>query len=267
MPLNKDQQRALDFAVSGHNLFLTGKAGTGKTFVLKYIYSQLVACGKRVAVTCTTGIACTNFPQAIQAQTIHSFSGIKDARGTKERILSTVQNNQSALQRWRDTDVLAIDEVSMLSKLNLETLDFVARKVKESEQYFGGLQVIVSGDFCQLPPVPNAWDEGNFAFTSATWGAFCHSAVLKVIVRTNDLQLLRLSNDIREGECSRESKDFADTLKRPVKSEDVGVEFIPRLYCRNDDANYDNFMELEGLEGESVTFRAEDTGNIKLLNR
>lgn len=149
---------------------------------------------------CTTGIACTNFPKQLNARTIHSFAGIQDCRGTKDTVIQLVQNNEAAKKRWMTTDVLIVDEVSMLSSRILEPLNAIAVSVRNNDNTFGELKIIVARDFYQLPPVPNQWDKGEFAFTSSLWDkAFSHCVVLVDIVRQNERELLLLIKEARLG--------------------------------------------------------------------
>ena len=167
--LNADQQRAFDFICQGHNAFVTGKAGTGKTHLLGRIFDDISPQGKTVSVTCTTGIACKSLPPRLKAVTLHSFAGVKEGRGPPQFLLNRVNANDDALLRWQQTDLLIVDEVSMLSRKLLESIEFIARKVRNNNKFFGSMQVVASGDFYQLPPVPNYDDEGQFAFLSPIW--------------------------------------------------------------------------------------------------
>ena len=144
---------------------MTGKAGVGKSFILAHICKEL-AKQSRVAVTCTTGIGCNNLPSELHPTTLHSFAGIRDGRGSAEYLVTQVKNNEGALLRWKNTEILVIDEISMLSAQLLEFLEYIARTIREDQRIFGGIQIISSGDFFQLPPVPNASDPGHYAFKS-----------------------------------------------------------------------------------------------------
>jgi ATP-dependent DNA helicase PIF1 len=159
--LNEEQRIIAKKILLGGNFFLTGSAGTGKSYLLRYIIQELVhAYGNgAVAVTAPTGVAAVN----INGQTVHYYSGIGIGKGTHSSLLSKVRKSTAAMERWMLTKVLIIDEVSMLDKSLFETLDYLARSIRGSPKPFGGIQLILVGDFMQLPPVgPNA----EFCFKS-----------------------------------------------------------------------------------------------------
>ena len=153
--LNQDQQHALNMAMEGKNLFITGGPGTGKTETVKHIIRTLRAqCGKTVAVTASTGTAAKIFGGCVS--TIHSWSGIGAFDPTTTSSIPWwITNNKNAKKNWNNTDTLIIDEISMISVPVFELLDRIARihRYKNSHKFFGGIQLVCSGDFCQLPPV------------------------------------------------------------------------------------------------------------------
>ena len=130
--LDYEQQRAKGIVQEGHNAFITGKAGTGKTFLLLHVCGGLKNDGKTVSTTCTTGIACKSLPPILQASTLHSFAGIKDGSGSLNQLLQRVDGNPDAKDRWRKCDVLLIDEVSMFSEKLLNYSEYIACKVRQS---------------------------------------------------------------------------------------------------------------------------------------
>lgn len=150
-PLTSEQLEALYCAAKGFNIFITGGAGTGKSFLLRELCDLLrVREGKRVFMTATTGVAALH----VGGATVHSFAGIGYGDADKEELLSKVRKSRKAAGRWRYADVLVIDEVSMLLPDVLDKLDHIAREIrKQRNTPFGGLQVILCGDFLQLPPI------------------------------------------------------------------------------------------------------------------
>ena len=144
------QLEALSIMKTGANIFLTGEPGSGKTYVINKYVQYLRECGIDPAVTASTGIAATH----ISGMTIHSWSGV----GIKEKLdkydLDKISSSQYIAKRVIRTNVLIIDEVSMLSSSTLSMVDAVAREIRHNSGAFGGLQVIFVGDFFQLPPVP-----------------------------------------------------------------------------------------------------------------
>jgi thymidine kinase len=143
------QKTALEILKLGHTTFLTGAAGSGKSYVLREYISYLRKHGIRYAVTASTGIASTH----INGTTIHAWSGI----GIKQKLhtydLDAMEEKQNLYKRWNDTHVLIIDEVSMLHSSFIDMLDRVAKYMRRSEKPFGGMQMIFTGDFFQLPPI------------------------------------------------------------------------------------------------------------------
>ncbi|OWF42456.1 DNA repair and recombination protein pif1, mitochondrial [Mizuhopecten yessoensis] len=135
----------------GHSLYIGGPAGTGKSFLLNKIVTSLRSAGKCVQLTCTTGIACTNFPPALGAMTIHHWSGIHDGRYSSKEVVFLIKNNEKfkyALQRIQLTDTLIIDEVSMLSERLFDQLRDIC-SLSDPSKLFGGIQLILCGDFAQ----------------------------------------------------------------------------------------------------------------------
>ena len=134
-----------------------------------------------------TRIASRSLPPGLQATTLHSFAGIKDGSGSLSQLLERIDGNPEAKERGRKTDVLVIDEVSMLSEKIFNYAEYIARNVRQESRSFGGIQVIASGDFFQLPPVPRYDDEGNFAFQSKLWDVvFPHTCLLKTVQRQRE---------------------------------------------------------------------------------
>lgn len=236
--------------------------------MLSHLCDDLKTDAKTVSVTCTTGIACKSLPPALQATTLYSFAGIKDGSGSLTQLLERIDGNPEAKDRWRTTDVLVIDEVSMLSEKIFNYTENIARKVRQESQAFGGIQVVASGDFFQLPPVPRYDDEGNFAFQSKLWDVvFPHTCLLKTVQRQKEPAFIDFVNELRHDICSDAGRRFADTLSRRVNPEDFGVGYVSQIYATNDEVDFSNFVQLESVEGDFQTWRAVDSGDKNLLNR
>ena len=144
--LTTQQQKAANLALEGHNIFLSGPAGTGKSHVSKYILQTLQSKGTKVSPTAPTGVAAIN----IGGSTLHSFFGIGLGKGSVPSLVKKIRKSPAVVQRINDTEVLLIDEVSMLSCELLEKLDGVARLVRERDVVMGGLQIVAVGDFYQV---------------------------------------------------------------------------------------------------------------------
>lgn len=203
--MNVKQLSALNFAEKGHNIFLTGYAGTGKTYTLCKIVDILLINQKKVAVTASTGKAASVLKEklgdtSISVTTIHRFSGILDGRyGNEELSRLLIENDRFERQRGNilNTDTIIIDEISMISCKIFSQLDFIFRSVRQSEKTFGGIQVIVAGDLRQLPPVPNPdyGDDGAFFITSTLMNNF-HVLELDKIQRQEEEDLIRTINEV-----------------------------------------------------------------------
>ena len=193
--MNEQQSLAIKAALEGHNFHLNGPAGTGKSFVLVEMVKRLRAT-RTVYLTSTTGISCLNFPRSIGAMTINRWAGIEDGRHTTSELIELLKFSphfKNTYSRIKDTDVLIIDEISMLSSKNFNQLEEICRQIRNNHTRFGGLQVIVSGDFLQLPPVANPLysDEGEFCFTSVAFQeTIRHKITLTEIMRQKDMRLI-----------------------------------------------------------------------------
>ena len=173
------------------------------------------------------------------------------------------------MERWRNTEVLFVDEISMLGKRTFELLYYFAQNIRNSDFAFGGLQVVAFGDFLQLPPVPNAIDDGKYAFESELWATtFPHQIILEESFRAKDDQdIVKLLKEIAEGQCSDHSLELIRSLSRPLNPLDFNLTHVPQLHPLNEDVDYANMCILDGLPGQEVVFQATDVGEKCLLNR
>lgn len=161
-----DLTHDIEFYVeNGHNIAILGQAGTGKSFIVKKLYHKLKSSGRNVKITATTGIASTVLPEA---STVHSFFGLQDGRYSVDQLIQKVcddDNFNAVKARILETETVFIDEVSMLSLKLFTDIDALCRAVRNNDTPFGGMQVILSGDFFQLKPVPNSYgDNGEYIF-------------------------------------------------------------------------------------------------------
>ena len=169
--MDTDQRTAWNAIMTGHNLVLTGQAGTGKTFTIKHCVNELRKNGKNVALTCYTGIACLQY-EGLKPMTLHKFAGLEDGRHPDAKLLHLLKTDERFVEvkkRIMETDVLIIDEVSMLSKKILESVEFLCRNLRGGSYCFGNLVlVILCGDFYQLPPIQDKQygDDGSYCIKS-----------------------------------------------------------------------------------------------------
>ncbi|CAE6470939.1 unnamed protein product [Rhizoctonia solani] len=226
--LTPEQKYILDKITQDRtSVFFTGSAGTGKSVLLREIIQRLreiIGDPAKVQVTASTGIAALN----VGGITLHSFAGIGLGESPISDLLMKIRGTKSTYHRWLKTEVLIIDEISMVSAGLLDLLDRLAREVRQNRRPFGGIQLVVSGDFFQLPPVP---DEKNssagielgcqFAFEANCWkGVFPHAYKLTKVFRQTDTVLVRLLNELRLGIATDETIKILTELRRPIKCND-----------------------------------------------
>ncbi len=255
------QAQALTLLKSGRNVFLTGSAGAGKTYVLNQYIQYLRDRKVKVAVTASTGIAATH----MNGMTIHAWSGI----GIKDKLtssdLSNLKKKKYLSDKMEKVQVLIIDEISMLHKTQLELVNKVLKFFKETDAAFGGMQVIFSGDFFQLPPVGRAGEttRDKFAFMSKAWLeaklAICY---LTEQHRQSGNELDVILNEIRAGSVSQKSLNYLEEAKY---TELVSLSEPPKLFSHNADVSRINTQKLAQLKTPHKVFVAITKGNAKLL--
>jgi len=242
------QSKALEILLSGRNAFLTGEPGAGKSYVVR----KFMECtASRVALTASTGIAGTN----IGGQTIHAWSGIGARQELTGRDLGMIRNGRAGA-RIRAADVLVIDEISMLSGDVLQMLDYVCRTARDAQhEPFGGLQVILVGDFFQLSPV--SFKRWRFAFEAPAWGALDPAiCYLTEQHRTGDAALHELLKAIRRDECDR----YHPALRSQYVRHDKLRRDIPLLLTKNELVDRFNAAQLEDLPGAPCVFHMMSEG-------
>lgn len=186
--LSDEQKKVLDLVVEGKkSVFFTGSAGTGKSVLMREIISVLRRKNKRepdrVAVTASTGLAACN----IGGVTLHSFGGIGLGKEDAEELIKKVKRNPKAKNRWLRTRVLIIDEISMVDGALFDKLERIARAIRNNGRPFGGIQLVITGDFFQLPPVPDFGGKATFSFDAATWSTSIeHTFCLTQVFRQKD---------------------------------------------------------------------------------
>ncbi len=246
---------------SGKNVFLTGPAGSGKTFVLREFIEHLKKKNIKHAVTASTGIAATH----LDGTTIHSWSGIGAKEVLKGRELQKLADNEHVAERFLACDVLIIDEISMIDARTLNLIDEVCMAVKRSVQPFGGLQVVVCGDFFQLPPVRSDRSKPILAYHADSWKrAHFRVCYLEEQFRHEDEVFMQVLNDIRHNTTSYETEELLQSrYLQPVSSE----VYTTKLFARNADADQVNELELERLAGDACVYRMRTKGKKDLVSQ
>jgi ATP-dependent exoDNAse (exonuclease V) alpha subunit len=249
------QSTALKIMREGRNTFLTGSAGTGKTYALNEYISWAKSVDKKIAITASTGIAATH----LDGQTIHSFSGIGIYSALPPDFYDAYGFKRFKQPNIRRIETLIIDEISMLNCLQFELVDEVFRHVRKNNAPFGGVQVIVCGDFFQLPPVSREGaGKGMFATESKAWEsadfAICY---LTEQFRQREGQYANLLENIRSNSFDEECKKTLDSRVMELKND---LE-TTHLYTRNINVDKYNLQQLGKLEGDTHIYEMTGTGS------
>lgn len=260
--LSQEQRRVLQMVVDeGKNVFFTGSAGTGKSVLLREIIKDLRRKHEKrpdsVAVTASTGIAACN----IGGVTIHSFAGIGLGKEPTAQLVSKIRKNRKAAGRWARTQVLIIDEVSMVDPALFDKLEEIARVIrKKPDKPFGGIQIVITGDFFQLPPV-NPGGSVTFAFDAQSWDKVVqHKVNLTQVFRQKDESFVTMLNEMRFGRLSQKTIEAFRKLERTPKYDD---DIVPtELFPMRQEVDKANMGRLSALQSESQSYQAQDGGTL-----
>jgi ATP-dependent exoDNAse (exonuclease V) alpha subunit len=276
------QNEGLEILKRGHNAFITGAAGSGKTFLLNRYINYLKRNNIEAAITASTGIAATH----IGGLTIHSWTGLGVRDTLDERTVKDLKDRYYLKSRYKKAEVLIIDEISMLSGNTLDLIDFLFREFKNTNLPFGGIQTVLCGDFFQLPPVRRVnlsfggspvqtgkryrdhslFSDDNdspFAFRSRAW----QELGLKICYldeqhRQNDSDFIDVLNAIRNNAVtSRERKH----LENRIESSSAKKTEQTKLYCLNADVDLENALELKKIPGKERVYKMEARGGNNLV--
>ena len=266
MPVfNEVQMRAISQARLGFNLFITGPAGTGKSFVLRTIVEQAEKAGRQVQVTASTGLAASLLSEFSSkgARTLHSFTGVRPHSyggpvKTPKEIADKLRTNRVAFNRIREIDILIIDECSMIPTEYYKILNDVFKIVRRNEKFsFGGVQIILAGDFFQLGPVQKR--SVLPIFMDPLWKEMINETIfLKEIYRQKSGDFLSMLSKLRIGVVDREVSDLVSKTSNNKLVNEHGIK--PTLLCAcNVDVDKVNDTELMNLPGEMVEYKSIDT--------
>lgn len=263
MNFNEQEKEIIDIALNtNENIFLHGPGGTGKSTLLKEIAKQFSKQGKKVAITAATGVAAIN----VGGGTLHRFAGIGLGKDDKFKLYKKVMSKRKYIDRWRDTQVLIIDETSMIGGELFDKINYIAKKVRQRKDPMGNLKVIISGDLLQLPPINDKW-----IFESESWEEFNFLIFnLRESRRYEKDEYFEMLLRIRE---SRHSKNDIKLLQECVTKYEKVEDDIETwdiqptiLYSRRIDVDYHNKNELDKLDDKEYNFDAIDSFEFRENN-
>lgn len=265
MSLNSEQARAFDMFCSGKSLFITGPGGCGKSFLISHIKEYCDNHMIPVGVTALTGAASS----LIGGQTLHGWAGVGLAKDAAPDLVNTISRRPPTFKRWKSTQVLIIDEVSMMSMQLFNKLHLIAQATRQNNLFFGGIQLVLCGDFAQLEPIGS----DKFCFESKLWRTHLdpNTIYLSNIIRQDDPVFQKILLNLRLGELTNKDKEVLNSRLMTDESEaeisvsngekDIGTIKGTVLYPLKKDVKRINISELEKLitEGaKSKTFKADD---------
>lgn len=266
MDLSREQQIAFDKYVSGQNIFITGPGGSGKSALIKLINDHAFKKFKAIQVCALTG--CASVLLNCKAKTLHSWAGIGLGNGTIEQLVAKIKKNKFAKAAWKSTDVLVVDEVSMLSLKLFDALNAIGKAVRGNLKPFGGIQLIFSGDFYQLPPVGDNSepDTQRFCFESDDWNSIfhrdCQIQLVKIFRQTDEVYSTIL-NQIREGKIKRKSNDLL--LQYVGRKYDTNLVAEPtKLFPTRNKVENINNTKMSALQSEEREFKIKYLKDLEM---
>lgn len=245
--LSKEQEKVYNLWTKGReNIFISGPGGCGKTKLIQYIYEKNnTSLGRKLQVCAMTG--CASVLLDCNAVTIHSWSGIRLGKEEPDVILARIEKSYLLKQRWKKIQCLIIDEISMMSVKILELLDYIGKNIRRNEKPFGGIQLLFSGDFYQLPPIEN----DSFCFESPLWNEIFkkeNQIEFKTIFRQKDDIFQNILNEIRVGTLTKENELILKQYLNRVPVEEVKPAKLYPLRYKVDKMNDTLYSDLETKE-------------------
>jgi ATP-dependent DNA helicase PIF1 len=252
--LNSDQKAALELLQGRENIFLTGAAGSGKSFLLREYLK-----GKDIPILASTGAAAI----LVGGRTFHSFFGLGIMEGGVDATVLRASKNKQLMKRIKKYSEIVIDEVSMLSGPTLRAAEMIARKTFNSIAPWGGLRVIVVGDFSQLPPVNPFSRQKEWAFQDPVWeeSRFV-PVILKKIMRSTDMEFLEVLRRIRHGILDDSVIEFLDSRVQVKPTGD-----FTRLFPHRADVDTYNLQQLQQIDHEVHVFPTQYSGKATDIER
>jgi ATP-dependent DNA helicase PIF1 len=265
MELSKEQQLAFNKYIKGDNIFITGPGGSGKSALIRKIKEH---CRKEIHVCALTG--CAAVLLNCKAKTLHSWAGIGLGNGTIEQNIKKILGSRYKREMWKETDILIVDEVSMLSLKLFNMLNEIGKAVRKNPRPFGGIQLIFSGDFYQLPPVGNK-DEPDtmcFCFESDNWNIIfrpdCQIQLVKIF-RQTDETYSSILNQIRVGKIKRRTNDILLQYVGREPDEKLLVE-PTKLFPTKNKVEYINNSKMVSLDSEEKEYTVKNVLDVEMTN-
>ncbi len=253
--LSSQQKSVIELFEQGKNILVTGGAGTGKSHLLSFLKRKYASSGLEVAAS--TGIAAVN----IGGSTIHSWAGIGLANMPVDKIIENIFSAKlsKVRRRIKQTKTLAIDEISMISADVFEILDKVFRAVRENDKPMGGMQIILFGDFLQLPPISRDSYNSNFCFSSGAWeGLNLQTFILQQVFRQDDTKFIKVLNNLRFGILDEEDQEI---LESRIQAKDKNLATKPTvLTTHNYKVEKINETELKKIPRTEISYAAQYFG-------
>lgn len=270
MEFSIEQQQAYNKYIEGDNIFITGPGGTGKSALIKHIQENAIKRLLDIHVCALTG--CAAVLLNCKAKTVHSWAGIGIGKASIETLVHKINNNRFLKQIWKNTDILVIDEVSMMSKVLFEKLDAIGKAIRRNQRPFGGIQLIFSGDFYQLPPVPDKDDPetGKFCFESELWfETFSPNNHIKLtkIFRQTDPIWQKCLNQLREGRIKITMNNLLLDIVANKKINENTLIKPTKLFPTRNQVDQINTAEMDKLTTELVEYKLKYRRDLEMSNK
>jgi ATP-dependent DNA helicase PIF1 len=257
LALTPCQKAAHDALLGSANVFVTGGAGSGKSFLIRYFLREKDS--RDFPVLASTGAAAV----LVGGRTFHSFFGLGMMEGGVEATVEKAAKNRQVVRRLKKISGFVVDEVSMLSGETLRAAEIICRRVRDSELPWGGLRVVAVGDFAQLPPVERSRSSTRgWAFLDPVWEwSGFQTCLLRTQTRCQDEEFMRILAEIREGRVTPAVKEYLDSKTSPASDDFDGT----RLFPRREETERFNLRKLEELPAAAVRFETIYSGESRAL--
>lgn len=253
--LSPEQEYALELLRSGENVFLTGGAGSGKSYLIRHFMQELDP--KQTPILASTGAAAV----LLGGRTFHSFFGLGIMEGGVDATLERASKDRRLMARLRKVEGVIIDEISMIPGAALMIAEVLTQKARESKLPWGGMKIICVGDFAQLPPVTRSGDR-DWAFRNEVWERSGFQVCqLSHNQRVQDNSFLDVLSDVRYGKVTSRVFDFLSEKVRPHDEEDPGT----RLFGRRDMSENFNQKKLSEIREVEVVIDSIYLGSEKYI--